>query len=257
MATQYATTKVGYTYAIVHPSEADIRFIGCDNSSDDGFRVLRVSSFVNSSNATITIELGDLFACENKTYAAAFGITNEELFPVNLTYVTVSGASSYVQMWVKGNGSCTAENCNTSKMIYDNGSGCGYTSDSSTAWRFAPGDGNVNTMRTNVSGLAKARCNLTTPWDNVAHVRYNDFNLSGKDEWARPMDFQGGSATNASDFCWIQVSVNVPQYDAVGGVHTGTITFHFKASTHLDSQGTGSVGFQGVAQWAKGPTGAG
>ena len=26
MATQYATTKVGYSYSIVHPSNADIRF---------------------------------------------------------------------------------------------------------------------------------------------------------------------------------------------------------------------------------------
>ena len=41
MATQYATTKVGYSYSIVHPSNADIRFIGADNSSD-GTMVLRV-----------------------------------------------------------------------------------------------------------------------------------------------------------------------------------------------------------------------
>lgn len=27
MATQYAVTKVGYSYSIVHPSDADIRFI--------------------------------------------------------------------------------------------------------------------------------------------------------------------------------------------------------------------------------------
>ena len=34
MATQYATTKVSYTFGIVHPSNADIRFVGSDNSSD-------------------------------------------------------------------------------------------------------------------------------------------------------------------------------------------------------------------------------
>jgi len=40
MATQYAVTKVGYEFSIVHPSDADIRFIGSDNSTDG--RVLRV-----------------------------------------------------------------------------------------------------------------------------------------------------------------------------------------------------------------------
>ncbi|GAJ01338.1 unnamed protein product, partial [marine sediment metagenome] len=41
IATQYATTKIGYEYYIVHPSDANIRYIGSDNSSDS-IRVLRV-----------------------------------------------------------------------------------------------------------------------------------------------------------------------------------------------------------------------
>ena len=31
LATQYVSTKIGYTYAVVHPSNADIRFVGFDN----------------------------------------------------------------------------------------------------------------------------------------------------------------------------------------------------------------------------------
>ncbi|MEA3458072.1 MAG: hypothetical protein U9R21_05280, partial [Candidatus Thermoplasmatota archaeon] len=43
VATQYATTKVNYSYSIVHPSNADIRFVASDNSSEDGNRLLRVA----------------------------------------------------------------------------------------------------------------------------------------------------------------------------------------------------------------------
>ncbi len=35
MATQYAVTKVGYSYSIVHPSDADIRFIVYDKAPDN------------------------------------------------------------------------------------------------------------------------------------------------------------------------------------------------------------------------------
>jgi len=57
MATQYATTKVGYSYSIVHPSNADIRFIGSDNSSD-GTRVLRVDGDNSSGSRNVKVKLG-------------------------------------------------------------------------------------------------------------------------------------------------------------------------------------------------------
>jgi hypothetical protein len=57
MATQYATTKVGYSYSIVHPSNADIRFIGSDNSSD-GTMVLRVDSDNSSGSRNVKVKLG-------------------------------------------------------------------------------------------------------------------------------------------------------------------------------------------------------
>jgi len=57
MATQYATTKVGYSYSIVHPSNADIRFIGSDNSSD-GTMVLRVDGDNSSGSRNVKVKLG-------------------------------------------------------------------------------------------------------------------------------------------------------------------------------------------------------
>ncbi len=57
MATQYATTKVGYSYNIVHPSNADIWFIGSDNSSD-GTMVLRVDGDNSSGSRNVKVKLG-------------------------------------------------------------------------------------------------------------------------------------------------------------------------------------------------------
>ena len=57
MATQYATTKVGYSYSIVHPSNADIRFIGSDNFSD-GTMVLRVDGDNSSGSRNVKVKLG-------------------------------------------------------------------------------------------------------------------------------------------------------------------------------------------------------
>ena len=105
MATQYVTTKIGYSYSIVHPSEADIRFIGSDNSSDD-IRILRMTG----ANTTSALELrfgGNISANQNKTYTCAFGIVNEENYAVNITHINVSaeGGTSldYMQIWLHGN----------------------------------------------------------------------------------------------------------------------------------------------------------
>lgn len=57
MVTQYATTKVGYSYSTVHPSNADIRFIGSDNSSD-GTMVLRVDGDNSSGSRNVKVKLG-------------------------------------------------------------------------------------------------------------------------------------------------------------------------------------------------------
>ena len=67
IATQYATTKIGYEYYIVHPSDANIRYIGSDNSSDS-IRVLRVIDS-NTTNVGVKLRLGGNFTTNQlKTY---------------------------------------------------------------------------------------------------------------------------------------------------------------------------------------------
>ena len=235
MATQYATTKVTFSYSVVHPSNADIRFVGSDNSSDDGKRVLRISG-ANGTNALISVELGDWAANENKTYTAAFAIVNEEGFAVNLTHVTVSntsGTSDYMQIWLHGNGSLKAEDDATAVFLYDNGTS--YYTSSSTAWVLAHGDTNVGTMLTNASNTTTT---IFTAWEDEVtgvHVQYTQ-NLSGLTDDAYQANGGGmgagdNSYWNASDFVWVQISINVPP-GAVGGDHAGTINFNFQASTH-------------------------
>ncbi|MCX6665424.1 MAG: hypothetical protein NT038_05120 [Euryarchaeota archaeon] len=231
MATQYATTKVSFSYSVVHPSEADIRFVGSDNSSNDGLRVLRING-ANGTNALITVELGNWAANENKTYTAAFAIVNEEGFAVNLTHVTVtntSGENDYMQIWLHGNGSLKASDDPTAVFVYNNGSN--YYTSSSTAWILARGDGNVGTMLTNASDNATK---IFTAWDEAAgiHVQYTQ-NLSGPTDDAYQANGADTdhSVDNASDFVWVQISINVPPV-ATGGAHGGTIEFNFQASTH-------------------------
>ncbi len=229
-ATQYATTKVSFQYAIVHPSNADIRFVGSDNSSADGLRVLRVSGD-NGSNAKIGLEFGNWSANMNTTYTAAFAIVNEEPFAVNITHVTVtntSGTSDYMQVWLHGNGSLKAEDDPTSVFLYNNGTT--YYTASSTAWVLTKGDGDTGTMYPDISDSATQ---ITTGWDESVHVRYTQ-NLSGGNDDAFQIGSNGRVLSNASDFVWVQISINVPA-GAVGGDHAGTIEVHFQASTHWAS----------------------
>jgi nitrogen regulatory protein PII-like uncharacterized protein len=230
LATQYATTKISFTYGIVHPSNADIRFIGSDNSSGDGRRVLRVSNNVSGSqDAEIT--LGDWSSNTNKTYTAAFGIVNEEKFSVNITSLRVNptaGQYSYMQIWLHGDRDQIVENDPSAIYMYNNGT---IVHNSSTAaWTLSPGDNNPGTM--NSDGAT-----IQTPWDDTAHVRYS------------ASDFNGMS--KRADFIWVQISLNLPVNVQETGSITGSIEIHFEAGTHWNS----TVQYQAV--WAKGPTGAG
>jgi hypothetical protein len=204
MATQYATTKVGYRYSIVHPSEADIRFIGSDNSS--GGRVLRVNTNT-TANRYMILELGNWSPSENKSYSAAFGIVNEESFPVNITYANVSGAGvsgAYIDILLHSNRKTDAWG-DTKCWLVDSGSA--RTTSNTCAWKLGAGDGDASTCDAGA-----------TPWDNTAHVRFSTDNAT--------------AATNGtSDFVWVQVTIDLPAdaADLSGG--TGQIWIHFKAST--------------------------
>jgi hypothetical protein len=207
MATQYATTKVAFSYGIVHPSNADIRFVGSDNSSDGNGRVLRVD---NSSNSWYSqISLGDWMPNSEKNYTAAFAIVNEEASVVNITHANVSGTGwDYMTVWLHGNRSkdVSEEGDSAKVCILDNGTSPFGASD--CAWQLAAG----NKDTTNMNGTA-----VLTPWDDTSHVRYN----STTDIYAE---------NGTRDFVWVEVCLNIPS-DASLAAATGTISIYFKAST--------------------------
>lgn len=233
MATQYATTRVTFSYSIVHPSNADIRFVGSDNCSDDGVRVLRINSTnVNSTSARLNLEFGEWSSGMNKTYTAAFAIVNEEPFAINITHVSVTNSTSdpnYLYIWLHGNGSLLATNDSTAVKVYQNGSHNGYHA-GTTAWRLGYGDMDPSTMSHDSSETTGDGV-MDTPWDDTANVRYNE-QLSGKLNKAWPIGTASRTNENASDFVWVQISLVVPDGGAIPDVHSGTFEFHFKADTH-------------------------
>lgn len=207
MAMQYATTKVSYTFGIVHPSNADIRFIGSDNSSDG--RVLRV---VNNASATqfITVSLGNWFPNSVKNYTAAFAIVNEEGFKVNITNCNVSGtAASYITIYLHNNRTTDAANEVTGARYLLVNDGVSQSTVNTNAWVLAAGNGNA----ANMNGTA-----ILTPWDATQHVRYNS-----------TTNIQAHN--NTRDWVWVEISLNIPSSASLATV-TGQIWFHFKASTH-------------------------
>ncbi|RLF36704.1 MAG: hypothetical protein DRN08_00830 [Thermoplasmata archaeon] len=210
MATQYASTKIGYEYSIVHPSNADIRFIGSDNSSD-GTRVLRVVGS-NSTTARLKISLGEWAANQNKTYTAAFGIVNEEPFAVNITHINVSTTTGtdYLQIWLHGDRDKKAAEDASSVFMWDKGAS--KNGSSTTAWTLAAGNSNPSNM------CADGSTQLNTAWDDTAGVRYstNDAN---------------NSVSGTSDFVWVQISIDIPASPDQAGTHDGTIWIHFQATT--------------------------
>jgi hypothetical protein len=211
MATQYATTKVNYSFAIVHPSNADIRFIGSDNSSD-GTRVLRITNN-NSGTQVMTINLGNWAPNQMKNYTAVFGIVNEEKFKVNITYMNVSGVNaSYMSIYLHGDRTqdyLGTDNASIVKAI-DNGSSL--YGPNSVVWTLGAGDGDANTMNGNAGGGS-----INTPWDSTANVRYNSTDTTF-------------AANETADFVWVGVCLNLPS-TAGTSTATGTIYIYFKSTT--------------------------
>jgi hypothetical protein len=216
VATQYVITKVEYEYNLVHPSNADIRYIGSDNSSD-GIRILRVNGD-NSTMVSVKLRLGGNFSVnQKKTYTASFGIVNEELHAVNITYINISSTNwSYLKIWLHGDRDVNAENISldpSSVYMFNNGTIVNATN--TTAWTLAAGDQNPNTMCYNISD--RTNCSINTTWDEIAHVRYsiNDTN----------------AVTNQSDFVWVQITIDIGEVADYLGPHTGTIYVHLETET--------------------------
>jgi hypothetical protein len=206
MATQYATTRATYSFSIAHPSDADIRFIGSDNSSGDNMRVFRVANGTTTKYATIS--LGDWMPNSKKNYTAAFGIVNEEYFKVNITHVNITGTNnSYITIWLHGDRDADYNGETSSCVKVLSGGTALYTS-STAAWTLGAGNGNAN----NMNGT-----DLSTPWDDTSHVRYS-------------LDDTKNAVNESYDFVWVGVSIDIPS-DAIAQSATGTIYIHFKSST--------------------------
>jgi hypothetical protein len=210
-ATQYAVTRLGYEYNIVHPSDADVRYIGSDNSSDN-IRVLRVAGN-NSSMVSLKLRLGGNFTTNQQTiYTAAFGIVNEENYSVNITHINVSSTNwTYLKIWLHGDRDANANSTTTdptSVYMYNNDTLINGTN--TTAWILASGDADPNTMCYNVSD--RTNCSINTTWDETAHVRYSLNNSNATSE--------------LSDFVWVQVAVDIGDVADYLGLHTGTIYIH-------------------------------
>ena len=210
MATQFATTKVSYTYGIVHPSNADIRFVASDNSSDNGSRVLRVVGNATSEYATL-VSLGDWAPNSMKNYTAAFAIVNEEPFAVTITHINISGdGDDYIDIWLHGNRSTQANvdtAANGGRMMVDGG--VSQTTSATNAWVLAAGDGDPTGMNQSY---------ILTPWDTSAHVRYN--HSTNSTSYAKNSTY---------DWVWVQISLNILSDAPLDTVATGQMWIHFKA----------------------------
>lgn len=225
VATQYAVTKIGYEYYIVHPSDADIRYIGSDNST--GGRVLRVAGANGTGSLKLTF--GNWSAGTNKVYSAAFGIVNEEPFAVNIMYINISSQNNtYIKIWLHGDRDANANSTNndpTTILMYENGS---IVNANTIAWTLAPGNNNPNNMCSNVSNRTIYSTN--TSWDETQHVRY-----SLNDSNAYSIGMMGRTVYNASDFVWVQIAMDIPNSVDSSGLHSGTIWVHFEANTNANS----------------------
>ncbi|MFH1100785.1 MAG: hypothetical protein V1726_01955 [Methanobacteriota archaeon] len=215
VATQYALTKVGYVYMVVHPSDADIRYIGSDNASD-GFRVLRVNG-ANSTRTAVILHFGNYSTNMVKTFSAAFGIVNEENYTLHITYINVTSENNtYLRIYLHGNRTANAEsNLTDPSMVYMYNNGTIMNSSSTIAWTLAPGDRNTSTMCANVSN--STYYTIPTPWDNTSHVRYSINNTN--------------AVSNVSDFVWVQVTIDLPPTVDTIDLHTGMIWIYFESET--------------------------
>lgn len=216
VATQYAVTKIGYEYYLLHPSNSNIRFIGSDNSSD-GKRILRVIDS-NITRVGVKLRLGDKFALNQITYfTAAFGIVNEENFTVNITHINVSSEyATYLKIWLHGDRDANANDTMfdpSSVLMWDNNTMVNESS--TTAWSLAAGNEDPDDMCYNITD--RALFSVPTDWDDSAHVRYSLDN--------------NNAVSNYSDFVWVQIAVDIPEVADSIGLHSGTIWIHFESDS--------------------------
>jgi len=223
LATQYAVTTIGYEYYIVHPSDANIRYIGSDNTT--GGRVLRMEG--PNTTGLLKIVLGNWSPGTNKMYSAAFGIVNEEDVPISITHINISTmtGNSYMNIWLHGNRTANANSTSsdsTSVLMVNNGT---TVNESSTiAWTLGPGNDDSTDMCSDISD--RSTYSVNTSWDPNARVRY-----SVEGETAYGIGVHGRTINNASDYVWLQIGIAIPTNVDSSGLHTGSIWIHYTADT--------------------------
>jgi len=212
VATQYATTRLGYEFNIVHPSNANLRLIGSDNSSD-GARLFRVDG-VNGSGALVKLAIGNFSSNQSVSYTAAFGIVNEERYPINITQIDVTSSNcTYLRIWLHGDRDADASqnsSDNSSLLMYNNGTFVNLSN--TTVWILAAGNHNASDMCSNVSDRVNHSC--LTPWDQTMHVRFSENNTN--------------AISNVSDYVWVQITLDIPPVPDFAGPHSGTIFIYFE-----------------------------
>jgi len=225
-ATQYAVTKIGYEYYILHPSDSSIRYIGSDNSSD-GRRALRVIDS-NVTNVGIKLKFGNISTNQQRTYSAAFAIVNEERFSINITHISISSPNAtYLKIWLHGDRDANANSTtNDPSTVFMWNNNTMVNASNTTAWILAAGNNNPNNMCYNVSD--RTNCSTNTTWDETAHVRYSVNNTNARNANNSDTDH---SLSNASDFVWVQLTIDIPETVDRIGLHTGTIWIHFESET--------------------------
>jgi hypothetical protein len=126
-----------------------------------------------------------------------------------------------MKIWLHGNRTADANGSDpTSVLMYNNGTVV--NASNTTAWRLAAGDENTSSMCYNISD--RTNCSINTTWDNTSHVRYSINN-----SLAYGIEMFNRTADNASDYVWVQVTLDFPHVVETLGTYRGTIWIHFEA----------------------------
>ena len=235
-ATQFARVGAAYSYTVSNMG-ADVHFITCDGNPVDNTKPLLVSS----ANASYSISLGTWCPGTNKTFTAAFGIVNEEDYPITLVGVNVEG-TGIVNMHIFAH-SNKGKTCTIDKIVTDDASKretnadaanqiaalwngtLGASAKASGTWVLGAGDDNGATYDDNPA----AGNNYNATWQGAG---INAWKYDKVDDWGMSA---GQTATNGtSDYVWIEICLQIPPGTVSSETaYTGTISFMFEASTEL------------------------
>ena len=192
-ATQYAGADVEYSFGVTG-SDSGIRFVGHDLGVDAIYR-LRAD---NTNGDNIRLELGDWGRGQSVTYTGAFGIVNENIYGINITSVSVTGAGNvHLYLWLHDNANTKATSDPNAKLVFNDGNG-----PQTFYWPLAAGNGDASDAN-----------NIATPTDSTSNTRV----LASDDNAV------------ASDHVCVQIKLEITQ-TASNGKFTVAISVIFEES---------------------------